>query len=123
MRKQFVVASMVFGLTACGAGVEKNAEYQDVNQLGAAYESATGVACTETETDDDLDEFGWVYNNCGAHGQVMLFASDAKRDEIKRKNPLDEGQRWVQGKNWIVKAAQYDAEKVHEALGGELLES
>jgi hypothetical protein len=107
-------------LPACG-GVEKDAVYEDVNQLGSAYEAATGVACAETG--NDIDEFGWTYTNCGNHGQVMVFVSDAKRDEIKRKNPLSDGDRWVQGKNWVVKATQYDAEKVHEALGGELLDS
>lgn len=110
---------LAVSLTAC-AGPAKDAQYKNVNDLGGAYEQATGVKCDETK--NDIATYGWIQTQCGTTGIVMLFTSDAKRDEIKAKNPLKSGKRYVQGGNWLVSADQYEAEKAQKGLGGQMLE-
>jgi len=109
-------------LAGCSAPA-KDADYKNINDLGKAYESAIGggVDCRESTT--DIAKNGWDQTQCGPTGIVMMFTSDAKREEIKQKNPLESGRRWIQGKNWLIEADQYDAEKAQKALGGELLSS
>jgi len=107
-------------LTGC-TGPTKDAEYKDINELGKAYSQAVGVDCKESRS--DITKYGWDQATCGPTGIVMMFTSDAKREEIKKKNPLKPGRQWVQGKNWLIAADQYDAEKAQKALGGELLTS
>lgn len=121
MKKQVLIATLALALTACGGGVEKDAEYDDVNELARAYGQATDLECHETA--NELSDYGWLQTNCGPNAIIMLFESDAKRDEIKQKNPLEDGARWIQGGNWLIESTQYEAEKAHEALGGELLSS
>ena len=120
--KRLIAAAAAAGilLTACG-GPTKDAEYKDINELGKAYESAVGVSCSESTR--DITKNGWDQTQCGPTGIVMMFTSDAKREEIKKKNPLKPGRSWVQAKNWLIAADQYDAEKAQKALGGELISS
>ncbi|HEX9088884.1 MAG TPA: hypothetical protein VF867_15305 [Arthrobacter sp.] len=109
---------LTVSLTAC-AGPAKDAQYKDVNDLGRAYEQATGVKCDETK--NDIAKYGWIQTGCGKTANVMLFTSDSKRDEIKGKNPLKPGMRYVQGGNWLLSADQYEAEKAQQGLGGQIL--
>lgn len=41
----------------------------------------------------------------------------------QNEEPARVRRRWVQGKNWLIEADQFDAEKAHKALGGQLLTS
>lgn len=109
----------VLALTGCG-GVEKDAAYEDVNELAAAYGDAVGEECKETELDPD--EHGWVQTTCGATGIVMLFTSDDKREEIKEKNPLESGERHLESANWLIEDDQFKIEEAQQVLGGEIVE-
>lgn len=113
------VVLTALALTGCG-GVEKDATYEHVNDLGAAYEDAVDVECAETE--NEMDDNGWLQTQCGASGIVMLFTSDDKREEIKENNPLDSGERWLQSANWLVQDTQFNIEEAQHALGGEIVE-
>jgi hypothetical protein len=107
-------------MAGCGSPV-KDAEYKNINDLGGAFEMAVGNGMKCSETANSIDDYGWVQTQCGATGIVMMFTSDAKREEIKQKNPLEDGRRWMQGKNWLIEGDQYQVEKAHEVLGGELI--
>lgn len=121
MRKGLIAGvSLAMLLSGCG-GPAKDAEYKNLNDLGAAYEQAVGDGMTCSETKNKIEDYGWVQTPCGATGVIMMFTSDAKREEIKKKNPLEAGRLWIQGKNWLVEGDQYQIEKAHAALGGELL--
>ncbi|CEA09903.1 hypothetical protein BN1051_03281 [Arthrobacter saudimassiliensis] len=119
MRKSVALAVAVLALAGCGAP-EKDAEYQSLNDFAAAYEDALSqdgvVECRRVDT--DLSDAGWGQTQCGQRTVLMLFTSDEKRDEIFAKNPLEVGERWIQGPNWALVAPQYEAEAAREALGG-----
>jgi hypothetical protein len=108
-------------LTSGCSGPAKDAEYKDINDLGSAYEQAVGDGMTCSETKNDIHDHDWVQTGCGPTGILMMFTSDAKREEIKRKNPLESGRLWIQGKNWLIEGDQYEIEKAHGKLGGELI--
>ena len=123
MKKTILLATLAGVLLAGCSGPAKDAEYNNINDLGKAYEQAVGDGMKCSETQNKIDKYGWVQTTCGPTGIIMMFTSDAKREEIKQKNPLKSGRRWIQGKNWIVEADQYDAEKAQKSLGGQLLTS
>lgn len=105
-------------LTACSSGIaDKN--FESINDLGKAYEKAASVECRESSI--DVQKYGWTNTGCGLQTTVAIFTSDAKREEIKQKNPLDSGEVWIQGGNWLVTAAQYEAEEANESLKGEII--
>lgn len=103
------------------SGPSKDAEYKTINDLGAAYEQAIGNGMECRESTSRITDNGWDQTTCGSTGIVMMFTSDAVRDEVKRKNPLESGERWIQGKNWLIEGDQYEIEKAHGKLGGELI--
>lgn len=118
------VLSLICGvllLTGCG-GPQKDAEYGSINEFAAAYEDGLGgdIECRESSL--DIQKNNWVSTTCGPHTILMMFTSDDKREEILSKNPLREGNRRVQGPNWVIEAAQYEAEDAQKALGGTLLD-
>ncbi|MDQ0756126.1 hypothetical protein [Arthrobacter sp. B3I4] len=123
MKRHLVVVTVVAGMALAGCGVTKDAEYKDISELGKAYEQAVGDGVKCSGTAPNIEKNGWTQDQCGPTGIVMMFTSDAKREEIKQKNPLKAGRRWVQGKNWLIAADQYQAEKAQSALGGQLLTS
>lgn len=105
-------------ITACG-GVEKDATYDNINDLAAAYEKAVdGAECDRTEI--DINDNDWVYVTCDESDFAELFNSDAKRAEIKQKNPLETGQQRLEGTNWMIIADQYKIETAQKTLGGEV---
>lgn len=114
----FVVAALL--LTGC-SGPTKDAEYKNINDLASAYETGLGDGMKCSRTENDIDDYNWLQTTCGQHTILMMFTSDAMRTEIKGKNPLDAGDRWVQGANWLIEAPQFEAERAQKALGGELL--
>jgi hypothetical protein len=121
MHKSFALLALpALLLTGC-AGPAKDAEYKDINALGSAYEQAIGDGMECSETRNKIEDHGWVQTGCGPTGIIMMFTSDAKREEIKKKNPLESGRRWIQGENWLIEADQYQAEKAQKVLGGELI--
>lgn len=106
-------------LTGCGAGIEKDATYDHVNDLAAAYEkSVDGTECGRTEL--DINTSDWVYVNCDGSDFAELFNSDAAREEIKQKNPLKTGQQRLEGSNWVIVADQYKIEEAKKSMGGEV---
>lgn len=123
MKKSFAFLAMSAVLLAGCAGPAKDAEYKDINDLGKAYEQAVGDGMDCSETKNKIEDYGWVQTTCGPTGIIMMFTSDAKREEIKKKNPLEAGRMWIQGKNWLVEGDQYQVEKAQKVLGGELLKA
>lgn len=122
--KKAITLTVLSGVLLAGcSGPAKDAEYKNINDLGKAYEQAVGDGMKCSETKNKIDDYGWVQTTCGPTGIIMMFTSDAKREEIKQKNPLESGRRWIQGKNWLVEADQFQAEKAQKSLGGELLSS
>jgi hypothetical protein len=122
MKKSLVpIAAAALLLAGC-AGPLKDAEYKNINDLGAAYEQAIGNGMKCSPTKNSIDDYGWVQTTCGQTGIIMMFTSDAIREEIKRKNPLEEGRRLIQGKNWLIEGAQYEIEKAQQVLGGQIIE-
>jgi hypothetical protein len=119
--KRLLTAAAIACIALAGCGVSKDADYKDINELGKAYEQAVGDGVKCSGTQNKIEAAGWLQDQCGPTGIIMMFTSDAKREEIKQKNPLDSGRRWVQGKNWLIEADQYQAEKAQKALGGELI--
>lgn len=118
MKKLLLAAAVaVFALTGCGGG---DASYEDVNELGAAYGGAVGVECAETT--NDIDDSGWVQTQCGDTGIVIMFTSEDKREEIIEKNPLDSGERHLQGDDWLIQDTQFRIEEAQSVLGGEVIE-
>ena len=123
MKKLLVTLVIAVALPASGcSGPIKDADYKDINALGAAYEQAIGDGMECSETRNDIHDHDWVQTTCGPTGILMMFTSDAKREEIKRKNPLEPGRLWLQGKTWLIEGDQYEIEKAHEVLGGELVQ-
>lgn len=116
-----VLALAVLVLTGCASSPEKDVAYQSINDFAAAYEDAIG-GDTECDRRDstDLQDFGWEYVNCQPGGTIMMFTSDDVRDDVREKNPLESGERWVDGPNWAIAAPQYQAEDAQAALGGTL---
>lgn len=49
---------------------------------------------------------------------MTLWTSDAKRDEINEKNPLDPGWCELHARNWSIYGPQFDVEAVQKKLGG-----
>lgn len=119
MRKLLPAALLVLALTGCG-GAQPDAEYADVNELAGAYGDAVGVECAETE--NEIDDNGWVQTTCGGSGIVMMFTSDDKREEIKGNNPLDSGELYLQGGEWLIVDTQFNIEEAQKSLGGEIVE-
>lgn len=117
VRRLAVGTVLALVLTGCGGG---DAEYGDVNELAAAYGDAVGVECSETT--NEIDDHGWVQTTCGGTGVVMMFTSDDKREEIIEKNPLDTGERYLQGGEWLISDTQFNIEEAQSALGGEVIE-
>lgn len=120
LKKPITVLLLAAVLTGCG-GPAKDAEYKDINDLGKAVEQSIGDGMKCSETKNKIEQYGWVQTPCGPTGIIMMFTSDAKREEIKKKNPLEPGRLWIQGKNWLVEGDQYQMEKAQKALGGELI--
>lgn len=105
-------------LSGCGAP-EKDATYDHVNDLAAAYEkSIDGAECGRTEI--DINDNDWVYVNCDGNDFAELFNSDAIRDEVKQKNPLKSGQQRLEGSNWMIVADQFKIETAQKSMGGEI---
>ncbi|WP_306916485.1 hypothetical protein [Arthrobacter sp. V4I6] len=113
-----IIATLL--LAGC-SGPSKDADYKDVNDLATAYKQAVGGGMDCFETKNDIHDHDWVQTTCGPTAIVMMFTSDAIREEVKKKNPLESGRRFIQGKNWLIEGDQYEIEKAHEVLGGELL--
>lgn len=109
-------------LVASCASPAKDAEYASINDLGAAYEQAVGNGMKCSETKNSIDDYGWVQTGCGQTTILMMFTSDAKREEIKQKNPLDPGRRLLQSKNWLIEGAQFEIEKAQQVLGGQIID-
>lgn len=123
MNRSLVLPATVAALLMAGcSGPAKDAEYKDINDLGSAYERAIGNGMECSETKNDIHDHDWVQTTCGPTGILMMFTSDAKREQIKKKNPLESGRLWIQGKNWLIEGDQYEIEKAHGVLGGELIE-
>lgn len=122
MKKSLVPLGIVAVLLVAGCSAPaKDADYKDINDLGSAYEQAIGNGMECSETKNDIHDHDWLQTTCGPTGILMMFTSDAKRAEIKKKNPLESGRRWIQGKNWLIEGDQYEIEKAHTVLGGELI--
>ena len=120
MKKLLPVAALtLIALTGCGGG-QADAEYEDVNELAAAYGDAVGVECSESS--NDIDDNGWVQTTCGDTAVVMMFTSDDKREEIISNNPLDAGERYLQGGEWLIVDTQFNIEEAQSVLGGEVVE-
>ena len=121
MKKPVLVAALGALLLAGCAAPEKDVEYESINDFAAAYEDALGgdTECSRRDS-SNLQDFGWEYVNCKPSGTIMMFTSDDKREEILTKNPLESGERWVDGPNWAFVAPQYEAEGAQAALGGTL---
>lgn len=116
-----VTAAAALLLTGC-SGPSKDAEYSNINDLATAYRQAVGGGMECRESTSDITKNGWDQTTCGPTATVMMFTSDAKREEIKKKNPLETERRWIQGKNWLIEGDQFEIEKAHGTLGGELLD-
>ncbi|WP_151723954.1 hypothetical protein [Arthrobacter luteolus] len=114
-----VLALMVLALAGCASTPEKDVAYQSINDFAAAYEDAIGGDTECSRTSLDINDAGWIQTGCG-HVILMMFTSDDMREEILQKNPLEAGERWVDGPNWSIVAAQYEAEDAQAALGGTL---
>lgn len=106
------------GLTACSSGASDQ-KFESINDFAKTYEKAASVECSESRL--DMRTSNWTQTGCGPHTVVMIFTSDEKREEIKENNPLKSGQVWLQGGNWLVAAAQYEAEAANKSLKGELI--
>jgi 2-oxoglutarate dehydrogenase complex dehydrogenase (E1) component-like enzyme len=119
MRRAAAGVVLALMLTGCG-GSGTDATYEDVNDLAAAYGDAIGAECSETTT--DVEDNGWVQTTCGGTGIVMMFTSDDKREQIKENNPLDAGERYLQGAEWLITDTQFNIEEAQGVLGGEIVE-
>lgn len=108
-------------LAGCSSAPPAEITYQSVNDLAKVYEKAANVDCRKTDT--DMSENQWDQTQCGDHAVVMVFASDAKRQEILDKNPLETGEVYIQGGNWLISAYQFEAERANKKLGGKITSS
>lgn len=115
------LAAATIVLAAGCSAPSKDDSYSNINDLANAYKQAAGdgIECSESKT--DITKNGWDQTTCGPTSIVMMFTSDAKREEIKTKNPLESGRRWIQGANWLIEGDQYEIEKAHKVLGGEII--
>lgn len=124
MKKSVLSAALLVLVLLSGcSGPEKDAKYESINDFAVAYENGLGDGMECQRTDRDIEDHEWIFTNCGQHTILMLFTSDDKREEILSKNPLESGERWVQGPNWVVQATQFEAEDAQKALGGKLVDS
>ena len=105
MKKPILVAALGVLLLAGCAGPEKDVEYESINDFAAAYEKGLGDGTECDRTENDIGDYGWIQTNCGGT-ILMMFTSDDKREEIRRKNPVEPGERWVDGPNWAIEADQ-----------------
>ncbi|MCC3278007.1 hypothetical protein LJ754_02385 [Arthrobacter sp. zg-Y40] len=122
MKKPVLVAALGVLLLAGCATPEKDVAYESINDFAAAYEDGMGDGTECDRTENEIDDYGWIQTTCGGETILMMFTSDDKREEIRRKNPLESGERWVDGPNWAINDSQYEAEKAQAVLGGEMLD-
>lgn len=108
-------------LAGCSAPVDKNATYQNLDDLISAVESA-GLEC-----EGELQEFGdgsGSYRTCGMNGWAGIYGSLAKVEQTVEHQLLNDGMASVMlvGTNWIVRAPLGDVQAVQEKLGGTITE-
>jgi hypothetical protein len=113
-------------LAGCGSTDYTDHQFGSISELSEAAEDA-GLDCgdrifdprSDEALEEELASKGWAQDGYGRSCVVMLFDSDAKRDEVIATS-LEEGEAFLTGGNWGINGGQYPVEAVAEKMGGEL---
>lgn len=122
MRTRSIAAvAALLTLTGCAPSDYSDHRFVSLAELAETVEWDCALLPDEEETKATLDEHGWASAPC-AGGSIVVFASDAMRDELWSlpQNALGAGECRVEGGNWSVRSQQFAAEEAHERLGGEI---
>jgi len=117
---------LVLLLTGCGPSDYTDHHFESIAELTEAAEEA-GLDCgdrlfpprSEENLEEELSLKGWAQDGYGRSCVVMLFNSDAKRDEVLATS-LKSGEAFLVSGNWGINGGQYAVEAVAEKMGGEL---
>ena len=103
-------------LAGCGSADYSEHHFDTMAEL---YEAAAdgGLDCgkdllspvEEDKIEESLAKYDWAQDGYGSSCVLMLYQSDAKRDEIVKKN-LEPGELILVGGNWGVSGGQYAIE-------------
>lgn len=121
-----VVAAIA--LTGCGPDIEKNATYEEPQDLAQALNAVADLDCEEDpdKYTDTRSELSWMQFGCGPHGVGALFATNTQRDEVVSKH-LDRGDAEERGRlvgsNWAYFGSLGEVDALHAELGGRIIDA
>lgn len=115
------LAAALITLTACGNSVEKDAAYDTAEDLAEALNTIDDYRCKNISDDHMLATEGRATVSCATMAG-SIYTSDHTRQWLYERNPLEPGERRLEGPNWFMHGDQYLMEDIQEHLGGTILE-